>query len=176
VDEPVSAVDAARRSLARSSSVAAAALGTVLSEDDDEALELLNDEELDALSSRLNETFLTNLVRYAVREDMEDEMNALDSCGFNLLHYVCLYNHRRLVCVLVEQGVSISFLLFYHPLAPPSLAGRERSSLGVIVKVRFSRSLARPPSRHRPRSRPRHTLTQAERTSTARAETGERRS
>ena len=71
---------------------------------EESALEALNDDEIDTLSSKLNEKFLTNLVQYAVRENMMGEMNALDSCGFNLLHYVCLYNHQRLAQVLIQQG------------------------------------------------------------------------
>jgi len=44
----------------------------------------------------------------ALDDDLKAEIDALDSNGFSLLHYCCLYNLKSLIPVLLARGASVN--------------------------------------------------------------------
>lgn len=66
--------------------------------------------------------------------ELAEELNAVDSSGFGLLHYTCLYNLPTLVAVLIARGAKVPptrytylpYLTLHLPLQPAHPRGRAR--------------------------------------------------
>jgi hypothetical protein len=74
-------------------------------------VELLNisDHELKAVVEEQIVKLVEDLIRRAtVNNDIRNEIDTLDTNGFNLLHYSCLYNQVALVPILLLRGAKIN--------------------------------------------------------------------
>jgi hypothetical protein len=74
-------------------------------------VELLNisDHELKAVVEEQIVKLVEDLIRRAtLNNDIRNEIDTLDSNGFNLLHYSCLYNQVALVPILLMRGAKIN--------------------------------------------------------------------
>lgn len=75
---------------------------------DDNQLSALSHAELEALMDKYITTVVKHMVQLAsVDDDLKAEIDSLDSSGFNLLHYCCLYNLTSLIPVLLAKGANI---------------------------------------------------------------------
>lgn len=74
-------------------------------------LELLNfsDHELKSVVEEQIVKLVQDLIRRAtLNHEIRSEIDALDSAGFNLLHYSCMYNQVALVPILLMRGAKIN--------------------------------------------------------------------
>jgi ankyrin repeat protein len=87
--------------------------------DHDQADGWLDDVELGNLSpndfDNVMDQYLTTVIRQLVHlaiddADLNQELNSLDSNGFSLLHYCCLYNLTDLISLLLNNGAHINQL------------------------------------------------------------------
>lgn len=85
--------------------------------DDDDTMKWLEEHELSNLSNveleqimdQNIEVVMQQLVQLAVLdEEMKAEIDALDSNGYSLLHYCCMYNLGSLIPVLVSKGAAVN--------------------------------------------------------------------
>jgi hypothetical protein len=75
----------------------------------DQELSELTTEELEIIMDRYIMEVVKQLVQLAaLDEDLKAEIDSLDSSGFSLLHYCCLYNLTSLVPVLIAKGANVN--------------------------------------------------------------------
>lgn len=54
-------------------------------------------------------TVVKQMVQLAsVDDDLKAEIDSLDTNGFSLLHYCCLYNLKSLIPVLLARGATVN--------------------------------------------------------------------
>lgn len=76
---------------------------------DDQELSEMSTEELEVLMDRYIMVVVKQLVQLAVMDDdLKAEIDSLDSSGFSLLHYCCLYNLNSLIPVLLARGADVN--------------------------------------------------------------------
>ena len=76
---------------------------------DDQELSQLSPEELEVLMDRYIMVVVKQLVQLAaLDDDLKAEIDSLDSSGFSLLHYCCLYNLNSLIPVLLARGADVN--------------------------------------------------------------------
>ncbi|CAM9667168.1 unnamed protein product, partial [Discosporangium mesarthrocarpum] len=77
---------------------------------DDAVLNQIGEKKLEGLLDQMVIRVVHQLVRLASADSaLEEELNALDSSGFSLLHYTCLYNLAPLVPVLLAmKGMDVN--------------------------------------------------------------------
>lgn len=75
---------------------------------DDQQLSQISSSDLEKLMDRYFMAVVQQLVQVAsLDDDLIAELDSLDSCGFSLFHYCCLYNLNALVPILMTKGVYI---------------------------------------------------------------------
>jgi hypothetical protein len=75
------------------------------------SVELLNfsDHELKAVVEEQIVKLVQDLIKRATLDsDIRSEINALDTAGYNLLHYSCLYNQVALLPILLMRGARVN--------------------------------------------------------------------
>eukprot|EP00941_MAST-03F_sp_MAST-3F-sp1_P002030 g2030.t1 len=72
----------------------------------DEELENLNDEALSEKAQGLVTSVIEDLVKFGQAHGMLQEINVLDHDGFNLLHYIVLYNRPQLLTLVLKNGAN----------------------------------------------------------------------
>lgn len=76
---------------------------------DDNQLSNLSASEIEELMDKYTISVVNQLVQLAsVDDDLKTEIDSIDSNGFSLLHYCCMYNLQSLIPVLLARGASIS--------------------------------------------------------------------
>lgn len=76
---------------------------------DDQQLSSLSHDELEALMDRYIMAVVQQMVQLAaLDDDLQAEIDSLDSSGFSLLHYCSLYNLTSLIPVLLDKGADIN--------------------------------------------------------------------
>lgn len=76
---------------------------------DDQELSELSTEELEVLMDRYIMEVVKQLVQLAaLDDDLRAEIDSLDTSGFSLLHYCCLYNLNSLIPVLLARGADVN--------------------------------------------------------------------
>ena len=76
---------------------------------DDHELSELSTEDLETLMDRYIMVVVKQLVQLATMDDdLKAEIDSLDSSGFSLLHYCCLYNLNSLIPVLLARGADVN--------------------------------------------------------------------
>lgn len=76
---------------------------------DDQELSQLSPEDLEVLMDRYIMVVVKQLVQLAaLDDDLKAEIDSLDSSGFSLLHYCCLYNLNSLIPVLLARGADVN--------------------------------------------------------------------
>ena len=76
---------------------------------DENELSNLSNKELETIMDQYIESVMEQLVQLAVLdEEMKAEIDALDSNGYSLLHYCCMYNLGSLIPVLVSKGAAVN--------------------------------------------------------------------
>jgi hypothetical protein len=76
---------------------------------DDQELSELSTEELEVRMDRYIMVVVKQLVQLAaLDDDLRAEIDSLDSTGFSLLHYCCLYNLNSLIPVLLARGADVN--------------------------------------------------------------------
>jgi len=68
----------------------------------------MGEDELSEMSEVLLEEAVTMLIEMSREEKtLSNELDSLDTNGYNLLHYTVMYNHMRLVRLLLKHGASV---------------------------------------------------------------------
>ena len=107
-ESPSSRSSAADALATASAAATAAAAGENVEWLDDHQLSNLSTAELEVVMDRYIMIVVRQLVQLAaVDDDLKAEIDALDSSGFSLLHYCCLYNLNSLVPVLLARGADV---------------------------------------------------------------------
>lgn len=76
---------------------------------DDTSLNQLSTQDLEKLTDKYIEAVMRDLVQVAsADEDLQYTFNSLDTLGFNLLHYCCMYKLNNLIPALVSKGASVN--------------------------------------------------------------------
>eukprot|EP01038_Epipyxis_sp_PR26KG_P014148 gene14148-18986_t len=76
---------------------------------DDLELSKLSNNEIEAIMERDIMSVVKQLVQLAsLDDDLKAEINSLDTTGFSLLHYCCLYNLNSLIPVMLTRGADIN--------------------------------------------------------------------
>jgi hypothetical protein len=76
---------------------------------DDQELSELSTEELEVVMDRYIMEVVKQLVQLAaLDDDLRTEIDSLDTSGFSLLHYCCLYNLNSLIPVLLARGADVN--------------------------------------------------------------------
>jgi ankyrin repeat protein len=82
-----------------------------------EAVKWLDDQELSEMSTEDLEVIMDRYIMEVVRQlvqlaalddDLRAEIDSLDTSGFSLLHYCCLYNLNSLIPVLLARGADVN--------------------------------------------------------------------
>lgn len=76
---------------------------------DDTQLSRMSNAELESVMDRYIMAVVKELVQLAaVDDELKSEMDSLDSNGYSLFHYCCLYNLTSLIPVLIARGAHIN--------------------------------------------------------------------
>ena len=76
---------------------------------DDNQLSDLSVSDIESVMDKYTISIVNQLVQLAsVDDDLKAEIDSIDSNGFSLLHYCCMYNLQSLIPVLLARGASIS--------------------------------------------------------------------
>lgn len=73
---------------------------------DEQQLTNLSPVDLEALMDRYLVTVVKQIVELSTDDDYEPDLDALDTNGFSLLHYCCMYNFTSLIPALLNKGAS----------------------------------------------------------------------